>query len=84
MTRVWPVMSRDDWVKRWNQQLKKIGQRLVHIQGDDPRWPTLGDYVLVNRKSNSIKMQHVNLFDIAPTMMLKKVGVKRSPIKVKR
>ncbi len=67
-----------------NRQLKKAGQRLVHIQSDDPRWPTLGDYVLVNRKSNSIKMQHINLFDIAPPIMLKKVGVKRSPITVKR
>ncbi len=84
MTRTWPALRRDDWVKGFNQQLKKVGQRLVHIQGDDPRWPQFGDYVLVNRRTNSVVTPHINLFDIAPTKVLDNLGVKRGSIRVKR
>ena len=84
MTRTWPALRRDDWLKRWNQRLKKIGQRIVHIQGDDPRWPQLGDYVFVDRRTNSIVMRHVNLFDIVPTKVLDNLGVKRGAIRIHR
>lgn len=84
MTRTWPVVSRDEWVKLLNRQYKKTGQRIVHIQGDDPRWPTLGDYVLVDRRRNSIRTRHINLLDMVPTKVLENLGVKRGAIRIHR
>jgi len=60
-------MSRESWMRRINIKYRERNEnrRLVKTKAHDPRWPRLGDYYIVDTRTNAILARHVNFAGFA-------------------
>ena len=59
--------SRESWMRRMNLKYReqKENRRLMKTKAHDPRWPRLGDYYIVDTRTNAIVARHVNFAGFA-------------------
>jgi hypothetical protein len=58
-------MSREKWMHRINELGKKINRRMVMTRANDPNLPSLGDYYIVDTRTNAIVLRHHNFASFA-------------------
>ncbi|HTV59420.1 MAG TPA: hypothetical protein VMJ93_11170 [Verrucomicrobiae bacterium] len=59
------LMSRERWMRKINQRYRKMNRRLVRTRANDPNWLRLGDYYVVNAKTNEVVCRHITFADFA-------------------